>query len=150
MLATFDQKYETPMSLFRVEGEVSHSVDFQLLAASEYAYSPVPMLRSPAFAAYESSIYSIKAKETDRQQLTRAENAELDATITSFLRLLSPYYLLKPAQKALEYLVRRFRINVRTLILATKRRLHWDFGFFFVTVHLALYCNHHYHFDFRC
>jgi hypothetical protein len=35
----------------------------------------------------------------------------LDASIDAFLTHLSPYFLLKPAGKAIEWLIRRFRIN---------------------------------------
>lgn len=67
---------------------------------------------SAEFRAYEQTLFSPKSKETERLQLTSDENAALDEQITSFLRLLSPFFLLKPAHKALEYLIRKYRINV--------------------------------------
>lgn len=42
---------------------------------------------------------------------TPEENAKLDASIAAFLRQLSPYFLLKPAAKAMEWLIRRFRVQ---------------------------------------
>jgi hypothetical protein len=42
---------------------------------------------------------------------TKEDNDKLDESITLFLRQLSPYFMLKPAGKALEWLIRRFRIH---------------------------------------
>jgi U3 small nucleolar RNA-associated protein 10 len=42
---------------------------------------------------------------------TKEANAKLDASITSFLRLLSNYLLLPPAHQALEFLIRRYMVS---------------------------------------
>ncbi|KAI9005428.1 hypothetical protein CLU79DRAFT_841105 [Phycomyces nitens] len=63
------------------------------------------------FAAYENTIFSEAMKSVDRVLQTAEENEKLNASIKSFLQNLSPYFLLKPAGKVLEYLIRRFRIN---------------------------------------
>ncbi|KAL0083069.1 hypothetical protein J3Q64DRAFT_1850250 [Phycomyces blakesleeanus] len=63
------------------------------------------------FAAYESTLFSEEMKSVDRILQSEEENAKLNASIKSFLQNLSPYFLLKPAGKVLEYLIRRFRIN---------------------------------------
>ncbi|KAL2917305.1 snoRNA-binding rRNA-processing protein utp10 [Polyrhizophydium stewartii] len=68
-------------------------------------------LVNPAFASFGESLFSDSLKEQDRGLLTRAENAKLDALIAKFLRMLSPHFLRKAAFKALEWLIRRFRIN---------------------------------------
>jgi len=50
---------------------------------------------------------------------TKEENEKLDASINAFLSQLSPYFLLKPSGKVLEYLIRRFRIqdfNVESIL----------------------------------
>ena len=73
---------------------------------------PLCGTHSAEFRTYEQTLFSPKSKETERLQLTSDENAALDEQITSFLRLLSPFFLLKPAHKALEYLIRKYRINV--------------------------------------
>lgn len=41
--------------------------------------------------------------------MTAKENQELDSVIESFLSLVGPRLLLKPAVKAVEWLIRRFR-----------------------------------------
>ena len=38
-------------------------------------------------------------------------NKKTDDSIHSFLALLSPYFLLRPAHKALELLVRKYRVH---------------------------------------
>ncbi|KAJ2455315.1 snoRNA-binding rRNA-processing protein utp10 [Coemansia sp. RSA 2336] len=73
------------------------------------------------FDVFANSLFSPAVKDLDRVLQTREENARLDESIRSFLFLLAPYFLTKPAGKALEWLIRRFRIqefNARD-ILAT-------------------------------
>ncbi|KAK3072122.1 snoRNA-binding rRNA-processing protein utp10 [Teratosphaeriaceae sp. CCFEE 6253] len=72
------------------------------------------------FSPFARSLFSEQSQSEDRTQMTAAENAELDRTVESFLALLSGRLLLKPATKALEWLVRRFRVqehNTETLVL---------------------------------
>ncbi|KAI9313807.1 hypothetical protein BX666DRAFT_2055891 [Dichotomocladium elegans] len=63
------------------------------------------------FAAFEKTLFSESMKSVDRVLQTAEENAKLDASISAFLHQLSPYFLLKPASKALEWLIRRFRVH---------------------------------------
>ncbi|KAF9190434.1 HEAT repeat-containing protein 1 [Haplosporangium sp. Z 767] len=65
----------------------------------------------PKFAPFEQTLFSESMKNVDRVLQTQEDNAKLDESITLFLRQLSPYFLLKPSGKALEWLIRRFRIN---------------------------------------
>lgn len=60
------------------------------------------------FTAFRDSLFSTQSKDEDRTQMSSQENEDLDATICSFLRLVSGKLLLSPAQKAVEWLVRRF------------------------------------------
>ncbi|KAK4633704.1 U3 small nucleolar RNA-associated protein 10 [Fulvia fulva] len=72
------------------------------------------------FAPFAPSLFSEQSKNEDRATMTAQENAELDAVIESFLRLLGARLLLKPAMKAAEWLVRRFRVhehNTEALLL---------------------------------
>ncbi|KAI8359067.1 hypothetical protein EDC96DRAFT_609191 [Choanephora cucurbitarum] len=71
------------------------------------------------FSAFEKTLFSESMKSVDRVLQTKEENEKLDASINSFLAQLSPYFLLKPSGKVLEYLIRRFRIhdfNVESII----------------------------------
>eukprot|EP00741_Cyanophora_paradoxa_P012363 tig00020610_g11946.t1 len=63
------------------------------------------------FQEYERSLFSAKAKETNRELQTKEENKKLDDAIAGVLRLLSNYFLQKPAHRVFEYLVRRFKVN---------------------------------------
>lgn len=61
------------------------------------------------FAQFASGIFSEESKQADRTQMTAAENHEIDTIIEQFLGLISSRLLLRPALKAVEWLVRRFR-----------------------------------------
>ncbi|KAI8973417.1 hypothetical protein BDF20DRAFT_837366 [Mycotypha africana] len=63
------------------------------------------------FAPFEKTLFSEQMKSVDRILQTKEENEKLDASINAFLSQLSPYFLLKPSGKVLEYLIRRFRIH---------------------------------------
>ncbi|KAI8638474.1 hypothetical protein BD408DRAFT_373403 [Parasitella parasitica] len=63
------------------------------------------------FSAFEKTLFSEGMKSIDRVLQTKDENDKLDASINAFLSQLSPYFLLKPSGKVLEYLIRRFRIQ---------------------------------------
>ncbi|ORX81097.1 ARM repeat-containing protein [Anaeromyces robustus] len=64
------------------------------------------------FANYEKTLFSLTMKNINRAQQTNAENDKLDESINMFLRLLSPHFLDNAAGKALEWLIRRYKINV--------------------------------------
>ena len=61
------------------------------------------------FTSFSRSIFSEQSKREDRTQMTEAQNKELDEVLESFLQLVGARLLLKPAVKAVEWLVRRFR-----------------------------------------
>ncbi|GFF23996.1 U3 small nucleolar RNA-associated protein 10 [Aspergillus udagawae] len=63
------------------------------------------------FTAFERTIFSEQSKAEDRTQLTAAQNKELDVALEAFLALVGGRLLLNPAVKAVEWLVRRFRIH---------------------------------------
>ncbi|KAJ2692795.1 snoRNA-binding rRNA-processing protein utp10, partial [Coemansia spiralis] len=63
------------------------------------------------FDRFAATLFSEAAKDMDRVLQTREENDKLDEAIRGFLFLAAPHFLTKPAGKALEWLVRRFRIH---------------------------------------
>ncbi|KAI7866230.1 hypothetical protein BDF14DRAFT_1985180 [Spinellus fusiger] len=65
----------------------------------------------PKFHAFERTLFSEEMKSVDRILQSKEDNDKLDTSIKSFMQHLSPYFLLKPAGKVLEYLIRHFRIN---------------------------------------
>ncbi|KAK9388887.1 hypothetical protein V1515DRAFT_384622 [Lipomyces mesembrius] len=63
------------------------------------------------FRTFERSLFSETSISIDRYVQTPEQNAALDRAVESFLALLGPRVLLQPAIQALEWLVRRFKIN---------------------------------------
>ncbi|KAK8201397.1 snoRNA-binding rRNA-processing protein utp10 [Zalaria obscura] len=63
------------------------------------------------FGPFSQNLFSEQSKGEDRTQMTAKENEELDVVIKSFLGLVGARLLLKPGQKAVEWLIRRFRIH---------------------------------------
>lgn len=61
------------------------------------------------FTHFANNVFSEQSKEEDRTQMTVAQNQQLDAVLEEFLSLVGSKLLLKPALKAVEWLVRRFR-----------------------------------------
>lgn len=64
-----------------------------------------------SFEVFESSLFKESCKDFERTVQTREVLEDTDKTIATFLRKLSPYFLLKPAQKCLEWLIRVYRIT---------------------------------------
>lgn len=61
------------------------------------------------FYGFASNVFSEQSKQEDRTQMTAAQNQQLDIILEDFLSLIGGRLLLKPAQKAVEWLIRRFR-----------------------------------------
>ncbi|KAL3434204.1 U3 small nucleolar RNA-associated protein 10 [Aspergillus tetrazonus] len=72
------------------------------------------------FAQFERSIFSEQSKVQDRTEMNVEQNKELDSVLEAFLALVGGRLLLNPAVKAVEWLIRRFRVheyNTRFTIL---------------------------------
>ncbi|KAK4123823.1 hypothetical protein N657DRAFT_429227 [Parathielavia appendiculata] len=63
------------------------------------------------FAHFDTTLFSEQSQEADRTQMTVEENAALDKRVDSFLHLVGSRLRLMPAIKAIEWLIRRFRIH---------------------------------------
>lgn len=59
------------------------------------------------FEEFRNSLFDETSKTFERTVETFDVNCKLNAVIKRFLYLLSPYFLLKPAQKTLEWLIVR-------------------------------------------
>ncbi|GAV27194.1 hypothetical protein PMKS-000658 [Pichia membranifaciens] len=64
------------------------------------------------FARFENSIFSETSIQIDRQVQSKEENDDLNKTIDAFLSLLSPYWNLAIAVRAVEWPLRRFQLNI--------------------------------------
>lgn len=72
------------------------------------------------FRNHKSDLFSHKSRELDRELMGIEENNHINASISSYLRLLSGHLQSPSAFKTLEYLVRRYKIhvyNIEELIL---------------------------------
>ncbi|KAK6346259.1 snoRNA-binding rRNA-processing protein utp10 [Orbilia blumenaviensis] len=63
------------------------------------------------FAVFERSLFSEQSVAVDRDVLSKADNEKLDENVKGFLGLLGAWALVKSGVKALEWLVRRFRVH---------------------------------------
>ncbi|XP_069035979.1 HEAT repeat-containing protein 1 isoform X1 [Lepisosteus oculatus] len=66
----------------------------------------------PLFEEFQDTLFSPASKNLERSVQTKEVNQRLDAGISLFLTRLSPYFMLKPAQKCLEWLIHRFHIHL--------------------------------------
>ncbi|TNN26416.1 HEAT repeat-containing protein 1 [Liparis tanakae] len=66
----------------------------------------------PAFLEFQDTLFSRASLTLERSVQSREVNEKLDAGVSLFLARLSPYFLLKPAHKCLEWLVHRFHVQL--------------------------------------
>ncbi|KAL3702523.1 hypothetical protein R1sor_020545 [Riccia sorocarpa] len=74
------------------------------------------------FRTYKKSLFDMTNMRFDRELETKAENEKLDRLVSGFLRLLSGYILLPAAHLAIEYLIRRYKVevyNVEDMVLCS-------------------------------
>ena len=64
-----------------------------------------------SLTGYEENLFSENCMSYERSVQEKEQIKQLDETIARFLRLLSPYLMLRAAHKCLEWLIRVFRIN---------------------------------------
>ncbi|KAL6980908.1 hypothetical protein U1Q18_022544 [Sarracenia purpurea var. burkii] len=90
------------------------AADIDLDALFSIALSGLEVLISTdeRFKNYKNDLFSHKSRELDRELMGIEDNNRINATISSYLRLLSGYFHLPSALKTLEYLIRRYKIHV--------------------------------------
>lgn len=91
------------------EPSVAASQDFELLYQLCYEGFQELCHLDSRFACFANSIFSEQSKCEDRTQMTASQNQRLDVVLEKFLQLVGSKLLLRPAHKAVEWLVRRFR-----------------------------------------
>lgn len=64
------------------------------------------------FEKFETFLFSESSKHVERSLQSQELNDKLDDNIRDYLRFLSPYILLKPAHKTLEWLIRRYQVHL--------------------------------------
>ncbi|KAI9138419.1 hypothetical protein BKA69DRAFT_774326 [Paraphysoderma sedebokerense] len=108
-LSTFSNPKLTPSYLF----DPREAAKYDLATIHSIAVNGLSelILLDERFAAFEATLFSENSKEWDRAFEGKEMNEKIDKSLKSFLRVLGPWVLVKPAGKVLEWLVRRFRIN---------------------------------------
>uniref|UniRef100_A0A671P7E6 HEAT repeat-containing protein 1 n=1 Tax=Sinocyclocheilus anshuiensis TaxID=1608454 RepID=A0A671P7E6_9TELE len=66
----------------------------------------------PAFSEFQETLFSQASLDLERSVQSKEVNKKLDKSISLFLTRLSPYFLLKPALKCIEWLIHRFHIQL--------------------------------------
>ncbi|KAG7972395.1 hypothetical protein I3843_07G181800 [Carya illinoinensis] len=64
------------------------------------------------FRNYKNDLFSHRSRELDREVMTIELNNHINASISSYLRLLSGHFQLPSSLKTLEYLIRRYVVHV--------------------------------------
>jgi U3 small nucleolar RNA-associated protein 10 len=64
------------------------------------------------FEKFETLLFSESSKHLERNLQSQELNDKLDNNLKDYLRFLSPYILLKPAHKTLEWLIRRYQVHL--------------------------------------
>jgi U3 small nucleolar RNA-associated protein 10 len=91
------------------EAKVAVSQDFDTLFQICYEGWEDLCTLDRRFVLYANSLFSEQSKGQERGQMSAAQSKEVDLVLQSFLGLVSSRLLLKPAQKAVEWLIRRFQ-----------------------------------------
>lgn len=68
------------------------------------------------FSGFARTIFSEQSRSQDRTQMTSAQNSELDIVLEDFILLLGRRLALRPALKAIEWVIRRFRYVMGLLL----------------------------------
>lgn len=67
---------------------------------------------NPEFEQFQSTLFELTAKDVQRAVETKEVNALIDKNIRRFMFHLSPYFMIPASHKCLEWLIRRFNINL--------------------------------------
>ncbi|KVI04528.1 hypothetical protein Ccrd_017155 [Cynara cardunculus var. scolymus] len=102
--------------------DAKEAADIDLDTIFSLALSGLEVLVSldERFGNYKNDLFTHKSRELDRELLGIEDNNHINASISSYLRLLSGHFMLPSALRTLEYLIRRYKIhmyNTEELIL---------------------------------
>ncbi|KAK1419459.1 hypothetical protein QVD17_28628 [Tagetes erecta] len=97
--------------------DAKEAADIDLDTLLNLALSGLDVLVShdERFGNYKNDLFSHKSKDMDRELMGIEENNQVNASVSSYLRLLSGYFQSPSAMRTLEYLIRRYKIYVYNL-----------------------------------
>ncbi|KAJ4955279.1 hypothetical protein NE237_012062 [Protea cynaroides] len=87
-------------------------IDLETLLSIALSGLEVLINTDERFRSYKNDLFSHKSKDLDRELMGVEENNRINLSISSFFRLLSGHLQLHSALKALEYLIRRYKVHV--------------------------------------
>ncbi|KAF3490614.1 U3 small nucleolar RNA-associated protein 10 [Arthroderma uncinatum] len=93
------------------EKKVASTQDFETIYQLSYEGFQELCTLDARFQPFRQNLFSEQSKVEDRGQMTASQNKDLDAIIGEFLALVGGRLLLNPAVKAVDWLIRRFRIH---------------------------------------
>ncbi|KAH9622396.1 hypothetical protein KSS87_007579 [Heliosperma pusillum] len=98
------------------------AADIDIAQIFDLAYTGLEVLVNldERFRNYKNDLFNLKSREVNRELMSDEENNGINATISSYLRLLSGHLQSPSAYKTLEFLIRRYKIhvyNIEELIL---------------------------------
>lgn len=116
------RKLKTPQTSKLLDSKKRASILFDAREAAEkdsetifdIGYSGLQDLiaLNPSFVQFEATLFDKNTLELQRAVESTEVNKHLDGTIRKFMVHLSPYFLLQPTHKCLEWLIRRFDIHL--------------------------------------
>ncbi|XP_047327149.1 uncharacterized protein At3g06530 [Impatiens glandulifera] len=114
LVVTDSQSQKRPFTRPSILFDPKKAADIDLDTILSIALSGLEVLISTdeRFRAYRGDLFSHQSREMDRELMNIEENNRINASISSYLRLLSGYFQHHSAVKTLEYLLRRFKIHV--------------------------------------
>ncbi|KAM5482154.1 snoRNA-binding rRNA-processing protein utp10 [Microsporum canis] len=93
------------------EKKVAGTQDFDTIYQVYYEGFQELCTLDARFQSFQQNLFSEQSKAEDRSQMTAAQNKDLDVVIEEFLVLVGSRLLLNPAVKAVDWLIRRFRVH---------------------------------------
>lgn len=116
------RRLQTPQSSLFVDSKKRDSILFTFKEAAtksretifEIGLSGLQELieMNPVFEDFQSTLFEITAKDVQRAVETKEVNSLLNKNIKRFMFHLSPYFMIPASHKCLEWLIRRFNINL--------------------------------------
>ncbi|KAK2861375.1 snoRNA-binding rRNA-processing protein utp10 [Arthroderma sp. PD_2] len=93
------------------EKKVAGTQDFETIYQLYYEGFQELCTLDTRFQPFRQNLFSEQSKVEDRGQMTAGQNKDLDSVVEEFLALVGGRLLLSPAVKAVDWLIRRFRIH---------------------------------------
>ncbi|KAI7750196.1 hypothetical protein M8C21_026293 [Ambrosia artemisiifolia] len=106
---TVKRPFTRPSILF--DAKEAADIDIDTLFNLALSGLEVLVSQDERFGNYKNDLFAHKSKELDRELMGIEENNQINATVSSYLRLLSGYFQLPSALRTLEYLIRRYKYD---------------------------------------